>query len=83
VGIPENDLVPIANAFPGVMVAKQLDIVGSAFGSRKEAIETLEMAARGIVKTRVRVEPIDIFTQVFEEMQAGKLQGRVALHPSG
>jgi alcohol dehydrogenase, propanol-preferring len=45
VGIPENDLVPIANAFPGVMVANQLNIVGSAVGSTKEAIETLEMAA--------------------------------------
>lgn len=65
VGIPENDLVPIANAFPGVMVANQLNIVGSAVGSTKEAIETLEMAARGIVKTRVRVEPIDRLTQAF------------------
>lgn len=67
VGIPENDLVPIANAFPGVMVANQLNIVGSvsAVGSRKEAIEALEMAARGIVKTRVRVEPIDRLTQAF------------------
>jgi alcohol dehydrogenase, propanol-preferring len=79
VGIPGDDMVPIANAFPGLMVAKQLNIVGSAVGSRKEAIETLEMAARGIVKTHFRVEPMDKLTAVFEEMSAGKLQGRVVL----
>lgn len=83
VGIPADDHVPIANAFPGVMVAKQLNIVGSAVGSRKEAIETLQMAARGIIKTRFRVETMDKLTQVFEEMNAGKLQGRVVLDLSG
>lgn len=83
VGIPEGDLVPIANAFPSVLVTKQLNIVGSVVGSRKEAIETLEMAARGIVKTHFRVEPMEKLTQVFEEMHAGKLQGRVVLDLSG
>jgi alcohol dehydrogenase, propanol-preferring len=79
VGMPENDMIPIANAFPILMVAKQLNIVGSAVGSRKEAIETLEMAARGIVKTHFRVVPMDKLTAVFEEISAGKLQGRVVL----
>lgn len=79
VGVPENGLVPVANAFPALLVAKQLAIVGSAVGSRKEAIETLEMAARGIVKTHFRLEPMDRLTQVFEEMDAGKLHGRAVL----
>ena len=79
VGMPEHDQLPVANAFPNLLIRKQLNLVGSAVGSRKEAIETLDMAARGIVKTRFRVEPMERLTQVFEEMDAGKLQGRVVL----
>jgi len=72
-------VVPIKSANPGVMVAKALQIVGSAVGSRKEAIETMEFAARGIVKTHFRTEKMDKLTDVFNEMHAGKLQGRVVL----
>lgn len=79
VGVPEHDPVPIANAFPSLMVAKQLTITGSVVGTRKEAIETLELAASGVVKTHFRVEPMERLTSVFEEMHAGKLQGRVVL----
>jgi len=79
VGIPEGDVVPIKSANPGVMVAKALQIVGSAVGSRKEAIETMEFAARGIVKTHFRTEKMDKLSDIFNEMHAGKLQGRVVL----
>ncbi len=79
VGMPEHDAQPIANASPGSMVAKQLTIVGSAVGSRKEAIEALEMVARGVVKTHFRVEKMEALTKVFEEMAQGKVMGRVVL----
>lgn len=78
-GIPEHDPQPIAKASPGLIVIKQLNIVGSAVGSRKEAVETLEMAARGVVKTHFRVEKMEGLTKVFEEMHEGKLMGRVVL----
>ncbi|KAL7773461.1 hypothetical protein CFE70_003425 [Pyrenophora teres f. teres 0-1] len=79
VGIPEGDALPISSASPGIMVAKSLQIVGSAVGSRNEAIETMDFAARGILKTHFRVEKMDKLTHVFEEMHAGKLQGRVVI----
>ncbi|WEW60069.1 zinc-dependent alcohol dehydrogenase [Emydomyces testavorans] len=79
VGVPENDPVPIATAFPTTMVVNQLSIVGSAVGTRQEAIEALDFAARGIIKTHFRLEKMDKLTQVFEEMERGELQGRVVL----
>lgn len=79
VGIPEGDPIPIASAIPQNMVAKAQQIVGVAVGDRKEAIETLEFAARGVVKTHFRVEKMERLTQVFEEMDKGTLKGRVVL----
>jgi propanol-preferring alcohol dehydrogenase len=79
VGMPEGDLVPIAKAFPSMMVGKMLSITSTAVGNKKEASEVLEMAARGIVKTKVRIEKMEKLQQIFEEMGEGKLQGRVVL----
>jgi len=83
VGIPEGDVVPIANAHPAKFITTQLNIVGSAVGNRKEAIESLEMAARGIVKTHFTIAKMDELTGVFEKMHRGQLQGRVVLDLSG
>ncbi|KAF2428753.1 GroES-like protein [Tothia fuscella] len=79
VGLPEGDMKPIATAFPQILIAKEQKIVGVAVGSRKDAIDTLEMASRGVVKTHFRTEKMEKLTEVFEEMHAGKLQGRVVL----
>lgn len=79
VGIPEHAPEAIASAFPGALIAKQLTITGSAVGSRQEAIETLNFAARGIIKAHIRTEKMDALTSVFKEMEDGKLQGRVVL----
>lgn len=46
VGVPEGDPVPIGGADPATMLVQQLNIRGSAVGNRKDAIETLQMAAR-------------------------------------
>lgn len=37
------------------------------------------MAARGIVKTRTRIEKMENLTEVFREMAEGKMLGRVVL----
>lgn len=83
VGVPEGDPVPIANAEPAKILVTQLNIVGSAVGNRKEAIETLEMAARGIVKTHVTTAKMSELDSVFEKMDKGQLQGRVVIDLSG
>lgn len=79
VGLPEGELKPIATAFPQVLVAMEQKIVGSAVGNRKEAIETLDLAARGIIKTHFRTAKMDELTGIFEEMDKGQIQGRVVL----
>jgi len=79
VGIPEGELKPIATAFPGPMLQMEQRIVGSAVGNRREAIEVLDMAARGLVKTHYKTVKMDQLTSVFEDMEQGKIQGRVVL----
>ena len=79
VGVPEGDMVPIAHAFPGVMVAKETSIQGVAVGSRKDAIETLDMASRGIVKLHYEVKKMGDLQGIFEQMDQAKLMGRVVL----
>lgn len=80
VGIPENEPVAIAKADPGTMILKELSIVGTAVGNRKDAIECLDLAARGVVKMHYREEKMEKLSEVFEEMHQGKLMGRVVLN---
>ncbi|RHZ71008.1 hypothetical protein CDV55_106408 [Aspergillus turcosus] len=79
VGIPEHTPQPIATAIPATFITKHYTVTGSAVGNRTEAIETLEFAARGVIKAHVRVEKMENLTSVFQEMADGKLQGRVVL----
>ncbi|KAK5141251.1 hypothetical protein LTR04_002680 [Oleoguttula sp. CCFEE 6159] len=79
VGIPEGDPLPIAKAYPQILVAKAQRIVGVAVGDRQEAIETLDLAARGVVKSHFRTAKMDELTSIFKDMFEGKLQGRVVL----
>ncbi|KAF1817807.1 GroES-like protein [Dissoconium aciculare CBS 342.82] len=82
VGVPEGELKPIATAFPGIIVAKAQKIVGVAVGNRKDAIETLQFAERGLVKTHFETCKMEEMTSVFERMEKGELQGRVVLDMS-
>jgi propanol-preferring alcohol dehydrogenase len=79
VGIPEGDMVPIAKAFPQILIGKALRIIGVAVGNRQEAIETLDLAARGIIKAHYVKDKLENLTQIFQDMQHGKLNGRVVL----
>jgi alcohol dehydrogenase, propanol-preferring len=64
VGIPEGQLTAIASAYPQVLIGKELSIYGSAVGNRKDAIEVLDFAARGVVKVHTRMEKLDKLTEV-------------------
>lgn len=79
VGIPNGVPVPIASAFPISVVFKQLHIVGSAVGNRKEAAEVLALASRGLVKTHITVLGKENLGKIFEEMGAGRVKGRYVL----
>lgn len=79
VGIPEGDMVPIAPASPGRMINSQMTVTGSAVGNRKDALEILEYAARGVVTAHYEMAKMEDLTSVFERMEKGQLQGRVVL----
>ncbi|KAF2639301.1 GroES-like protein [Massarina eburnea CBS 473.64] len=79
VGLPEGEDLPIKSATPGRIITKAVTVVGSAVGDRREAIETLEFAARGVVKTHYRVEKLEKLTEVFGEMEKQTLKGRVVV----
>ncbi|BDD55869.1 hypothetical protein MAP00_001351 [Monascus purpureus] len=79
VGMPEHESQAIATAYPAAIVFNQATITGSAVGNRIEAIEVLDFAARGIIKSHVRMAKLEDLTDLFNEMAEGKLQGRVVL----
>ncbi|KAI1328902.1 alcohol dehydrogenase-like protein [Xylariaceae sp. FL0255] len=79
VGIPEGEPVPIGNVYARDMVSQMYQIVGSAVGNRREAAETLEIAARGIIKFPVKTVGMSELQSVFEDMEHGNLSGRVVL----
>lgn len=47
VGVPEGTPEPIASAFPGRLVFKGATIASVAVGTRRDAIEVMDFAARG------------------------------------
>lgn len=79
VGLPEGELKPIATAFPQFLVAKAQKIVGVAVGDRREAIETLQFAERGLVKTHFETAKMEDLTGIFEKMDRGEIKGRIVL----
>ena len=64
VGMPEGRPEPIAKSYPQALVFKQANIAAVAVGTRKDAVEVLDFAARGIVKTHYRTEKLEKLTEV-------------------
>lgn len=79
VGMPGGKPVAIASAMPGPIVQKQLKIVGSILGNRQDAIDVLNLAARGAITVHHQIRPLSDLTQVFREMESGCLAGRAVL----
>lgn len=79
VGLPEGEDKPIAMLSPGNMVTNMWHITGSAVGSSEEAVDALQLAAKGAMTAQVQVEKMDALTQVFQAMHEHKLLGRVVL----
>lgn len=76
VGVPRGLPVAVAHAYPHYMVAQQLALVGSTVGNRKDAIEVLDMASRGLVTTHVQTAAMDHLPHFFGQMEDGTLNGR-------
>ncbi|EXA32713.1 hypothetical protein FOQG_14387 [Fusarium oxysporum f. sp. raphani 54005] len=79
VGMPGGKPVAIASAMPGPIVQKQLKIVGSILGNRQDAIDVLNLAARGVITVHYQTRQLSELTQTFREMESGSLSGRAVL----
>ena len=65
------------------VVLKRLTIRGSIVGTRKDLVETLDFAARGLIKCTVELDQLENINTVFDNLRAGRIQGRVVLNISG
>lgn len=79
VGISEGKPEPIAGSSPATMIKLEAVITAVAVGNRKEAIECLDFAARGVIKTHFKTEKMENLSKVFQDMHDAKLNGRVVL----
>ncbi|KIY47085.1 GroES-like protein [Fistulina hepatica ATCC 64428] len=60
-------------------VFKAISIIGSAVGNRQDAIEAIDIAARGGVACYYAKKPLSELTHTYEAMHAGTLPGRIVL----
>jgi len=61
------------------MVSGEYRIVASAVGTRQDLREVLDLASAGKVKCRIEQRPFAQVGQVLEEMEQGRLLGRVVM----
>jgi alcohol dehydrogenase, propanol-preferring len=73
VGMPAEDL-----SFPAILM-REMRIMSAATGTREDVREVLDLAAAGRVKCQVETRTLDQVNDVFEEMRAAKITGRVVL----
>ena len=56
-----------------------IKVVGSLVGTRKDLAEAFDFAAQGSVVPVVQKRPIEDAPEIFAEMEAGKINGRMVL----
>ncbi|OCR25055.1 hypothetical protein AFK24_11200 [Pseudomonas syringae] len=61
------------------MVLDGIEVIGSLVGTRQDLVEAFEFAADGKVVPKVTPRKIDEINDIFEEMQQGKIKGRMVI----
>lgn len=61
------------------IVIKGLKITGNLVGNHKECLEAVDLVRRGVVKPDVRIRPFKDLPKVYEELEKGKITGRIVL----
>eukprot|EP00026_Physarum_polycephalum_P012541 Phypoly_transcript_12862.p1 GENE.Phypoly_transcript_12862~~Phypoly_transcript_12862.p1 ORF type:complete len:361 (-),score=48.66 Phypoly_transcript_12862:11-1093(-) len=77
VGIPGEE-TPL-NLDARTIIGKDLRVLAGSVGTRQDAIEALEIAARGLVKTTLEVKRLEDLQDSFERLQKGQVAGRIVL----
>ena len=65
------------------MVSGEYRIMGSAVGTRQDLRELLDLAARGLVRCRHRVVPLEQAQAALDQLREGVVSGRIVLTVSG
>ena len=74
-GLPPGDFpAPIFD-----IVLKGITVRGSIVGTRQDMVEAVDFYARGKVRPKVHARTLDEINTVFDEMKAGKIDGRVVI----
>lgn len=75
VGLPSEmmDLSIVKTVLDGIQV------IGSLVGTRKDLEEAFQFGAEGLVVPVVQKRPVEDAVDVFDEMEAGTIQGRMVL----
>ena len=73
VGLPIGDFQ--CSIFDVVM--KRLTIRGSIVGTRSDAHEMLGFVSRGMIKSCIRIQPLENALVCFNELERGEIEGRV------
>jgi len=77
VGLPADSI-----CFPPIMMASgEIRVQASAVGTRSDLREVLSMAAEGKVRCQVTARPLADVNKVLDELQKGRVAGRVVLIP--
>ncbi len=75
VGLPPEMIeIPIFDT-----VLNAVSVVGSIVGTRKDLQEALQFAADGKVKTTVTKAKLEDINEIFTDLEAGKINGRVVM----
>ncbi|EIM81787.1 mannitol-1-phosphate dehydrogenase M1PDH1 [Stereum hirsutum FP-91666 SS1] len=74
---PKGTLVTVG--MPTNFVLGSLRIVGSSVGSFQDATEALDLLARGKVKVHATLRRLEEINEIFDEMEAGTLVGRMVI----
>ncbi len=59
----------------------EAEVVSSAWGSRSELVEVLELARRGHIQSRVQTYPLEKVNEALEDLEAGAVDGRAVVTP--
>jgi propanol-preferring alcohol dehydrogenase len=61
------------------VVLKRITLRGSIVGTRQDLAEAIQFAAEGKVKAHIHEAPLDDINQIFTDMKAGKIDGRMVI----
>ncbi|TFF17940.1 alcohol dehydrogenase AdhP [Jiella endophytica] len=75
VGLPAGEFpTPIFD-----VVLKRITVRGSIVGTRRDLDEAIAFAAAGKVRSEVKTAPLDKINDIFADLKAGRIEGRIVL----